>query len=127
MSSKHDLAAAPGMSAVFDTLGGFARDEDQPIELAAKQSAVAAFSRTGFKAAAVTAIGVRAGSAPALQEVLVRSVEVRFNRPYAVLACAATDQGPQAWRGVPVFSAWITEPQDTVVDDLGSPQPVTVR
>ena len=26
---------------------------------------------------------------------------------YAVLACAARDEGPEVWRGVPVVSAWV--------------------
>jgi Serpin (serine protease inhibitor) len=123
-SSDHDLKNAPGIRAVFDTLTGFSREEDQPVEFSAKQAAVASYTRAGFKAAAVTAIGMRAGSMPAFHEVLVRSIELGFNRPYAVLACAATDQGPPAWRGVPVFSAWITQPDETVIEAPGRPQPV---
>src|SRR4051812_44397556 len=88
-SSSHDLDRAPGMPAVFSALAALARPEDQPVELAAKQTAVASYGREGFKAVAVTAIGLRASGMPTLTEVLVRKVEVRFNRPYAVLATAA--------------------------------------
>jgi hypothetical protein len=123
-TSSHDLKDAPGVGLVFDALSGFARAEDLPVELSAMQTAVASFTRTGFKAAAVTAIGMVAGAVPSLHEVLVRRIEVRFNRPYAVLACAARDDGPPAWRGVPVFSAWVTEPQDTTTGESGLPQRV---
>jgi hypothetical protein len=126
-TSNHDLGNAPGVASVFDALTGFAREEDLPVDFSAKQTAVAAYTRTGFKAAAVTAIGMVAGSMPSFHEVLVRRVEVRYNRPYAVLACAARDEGPSAWRGVPVFSAWITEPRETAAEQPGQPQPVGGR
>ncbi|KWX21587.1 hypothetical protein AFM11_23915 [Mycolicibacterium wolinskyi] len=126
-TSNHDLADAPGVPMVFDTLTGFARREDLPVSFTAKQTAIASYSRTGFKAAAVTAMGLRAAGMPSFHEVLVRRIELRFNRPYAVLACAARDDGPTEWRGVPVFSAWVTEPQDIEPDDPGPPRPVPVR
>ena len=126
-TSNHDLANAPGVAPVFDALTGFAREEDLPVDFSAKQTAVASYTRTGFKAAAVTAIGMVAGSMPSFQEVLVRRIEVRFNRPYAVLACAARNEGPAAWRGVPVFSAWVTEPRETTIEPAGAPQPVAGR
>ena len=105
--SDHDLRNAPGMAECFATLSGFARPEDQPVSFEARQSAVASYTRTGFKAAAVTAVGMRAAGLPNFHDVLVRRVELRFDRPYAVLACAALHEGPEAWRGVPVFSAWV--------------------
>jgi len=107
--SDHDLRAAPGMAEVFETMSGFARPEDQPVSFEARQAAVAAYTRTGFKAAAVTAVGMRAAGMPDFHDVLVRRVELRFDRPYAVLACAALHDGPEAWRGVPVFSAWVAD------------------
>ena len=122
-SSSHDLDYAPGMPEVFSTLAGFARPEDQPALLAAKQTAVASYGREGFTAAAVTAIAMAPGSMPTVREVLVRCIDVRFNRPYAVLATAAKDQGPIAWRGVPLFSAWITKPDDTAVEAPHHPSP----
>ncbi|WP_135459625.1 hypothetical protein [Mycobacterium sp. DL99] len=126
-TSDHDLENAPGVAPVFGALRGFARPEDLPVEFSARQSVVAAYTREGFKAAAVTAIGMVAGSVPRFHEVLVRRIEIRFNRPFAVLACADRYDGPEAWRGVPVFSAWVTEPQDTVIDEVGPPRPVAVR
>ncbi|OBB29856.1 hypothetical protein A5792_03095 [Mycolicibacterium peregrinum] len=126
-TSDHDLKDAPGIAPAFDTLRGFARREDLPVEFTARQSAVASYTREGFKAAAVTAFDMVAGSVPQFHEVLVRRIEIRFNRPYAVLACANRSDGPAAWRGVPVFSAWVTEPQETVIEAVGPPQPVAVR
>lgn len=126
-TSDHDLKNAPGIAPVFDALTGFARPEDLPVEFSARQSAVASYTREGFKAAAVTAIGMVAGSMPQFREVLVRRIEVRFNRPFAVLACASRQDGPQFWRGVPVFSAWVTEPQDTVSEEAGPPRPAAAR
>jgi hypothetical protein len=49
--------------------------------------------------------------------------ELRFAHPYAVVALtvsAATEgsqdageaAGPSAWHGLPVFSAWVSEPED---------------
>ena len=55
-----------------------------------------------------------------------RRAEVRFAHPYSVVAAVA-DPGPhqanpevpvppEAWRGVPVFSAWVAQPSEP--DDL---------
>lgn len=125
-SSDHDLKDAPGVRPVVEALTGFLPPEDQPAQFTAKQAAVASFSKAGFKAAAVTAIGLVAGSMPSLQEALIKRIVLRFNRPYAVLACAARDRGPQSWRGVPVFSAWVTEPEDTAAELPGQVRPVPV-
>lgn len=126
-TGDHEIDNAPGVAPVFETITGFARAEDLPVELSARQSAVASYTREGFKAAAVTAIGMVAGSVPRLHEVLVRRIDVRFNRPFAVLACAGRYDGPEPWRGVPIFSAWVTEPQETVIEEAGPPRPAAVR
>lgn len=126
-TGDHDLDNAPGVAPVFETITGFARAEDLPVELSARQSAVASYTREGFKAAAVTAFGMAAGAAPRFHEVLVRQIDVRFNRPFAVLACAGRYDGPEPWRGVPIFSAWVTEPQETVIEEVSPPRPGVVR
>jgi hypothetical protein len=42
----------------------------------------------------------------------VRTAELRFGHPYAVVA-VATDWGTRGpWHGLPVFSAWVAQPQD---------------
>lgn len=103
-TSEHDLSA-PGLgfdaaARVLAELFGF------PDSFEAKQAATARFTRFGFEAAAVTAFGM-VTSSPA--ERTVRFAQLRFAHPYAVVA--VTDQrGP--WHGVPVFSAWVAEPED---------------
>jgi hypothetical protein len=49
---------------------------------------------------------------------LARDAELRFAHPYAVVAVAGQTSGtgnatkPGPWHGVPVFSAWVSEPDD---------------
>jgi hypothetical protein len=72
----------------------------------AAQAATARYHREGFEAAAVTAVAVRMSfRRPGRRRV----AELRFDRPYAVVA-TATGAGP--WAGLPVFSAWVAEPED---------------
>jgi hypothetical protein len=80
----------------------------------AVQSALARYTRTGFEAAAVSAVAIAASArrAPAARR---RVAELRFGQPYAVAAVAVDpgeDGRPGLWHGVPVFSAWVTEPED---------------
>lgn len=112
-SSTHDLTdPAYGFAAAAGVLG-----KGDPWE--ARQAAMARYSRTGFEAAAVTAVAVML-SARLPSKGRQRTAELRFGRPYAVVAVAADDlssrpPGPlpgAAWRGLPVFSAWVAEPQD---------------
>jgi hypothetical protein len=88
----------------------------------ARQAAMARYSRTGFEAAAVTAVAVRAAARiPARHRV----AELRFGHPYAVVAVATdpaagrpgTHSAVSPWHGVPVFSAWVSEPDDAADDD----------
>jgi hypothetical protein len=47
--------------------------------------------------------------------------ELRFGQPYAVAAVAVDLDGdgqPGRWHGIPVFSAWVADPQDAA-DDAG--------
>ncbi|MBG0567592.1 hypothetical protein [Actinoplanes aureus] len=103
-TSDHDLSAPElGFGAatrVLEQLVGFHCDFE------AKQAATARFGRYGFEAAAVTGFATLT-SMP--EERPVRFAELRFAHPYAVVA--VTDQ-PGPWHGVPVFSAWVTEPED---------------
>jgi Serpin (serine protease inhibitor) len=71
----------------------------------AKQSALARYTRTGFEAAAVTAMMV---ATAAVIEGRKRTATLRFGHPYAVVARAIGGE----WDGVPVFSAWVTEPEE---------------
>ncbi|BBH71817.1 hypothetical protein ACTI_85020 [Actinoplanes sp. OR16] len=92
----------------------------------ARQSAVARYGRYGFEAAAATGFAA-AESEPA--DGVVRTADLRFGHPYAVVAIA-TDiefragagpvRGP--WHGLPVFSGWVSRPDD-VPDDEAAPAP----
>ena len=53
-----------------------------------------------------------------------REAELRFGHPYAVVALTtdrAADGRPRpelsAWHGLPVFSAWVSEPEDASDDE----------
>ncbi len=102
-TSEHDLRApAFGFDDAAAVLGGIfgaARWD-------AAQAATARYHREGFEAAAVTAVAVRMSFRPPGRR---REAELRFDRPYAVVA-TATGAGP--WAGLPVFSAWVSEPAD---------------
>jgi hypothetical protein len=102
-TSEHDLRAPSfgfaAAAAVLEQLFGAAGWD-------ATQAATARYHREGFEAAAVTAVAVRMSFRPPGKR---REAELRFERPYAVVA-TATGAGP--WAGLPVFSAWVAEPED---------------
>ena len=115
--SHHDLGSDPalGFAAAARALAGA-----NPAE--ARQAAMARYHRTGFEAAAVTATAVRMsvvrGRGPR------RVAELRFGHPYAVVAVAtsqperpARQHGRSPWHGLPVFSAWVAEPEDAGPED----------
>ncbi|MET8262043.1 hypothetical protein [Micromonospora sp. NPDC005205] len=109
--NDHDLTApALGFPAAATTL---ATALALPMnEFEARQTAVARFDRYGFEAAAVTGM---AGITSMPPEGVARTAELRFGHPYAVVAVATDTRadgvtGP--WHGVPVFSAWVAEPED---------------
>jgi hypothetical protein len=111
--SDHDLSAP--------SLGfGYARSALVPASdpWQARQSAMARYSRTGFEAAAVSAVAVALSM---MRPSGTRRVaDLRFGHPYAVVAvtivrngvAGADSPGPRAWNGVPVFSAWVSSPSD---------------
>jgi hypothetical protein len=111
--STHDLSDARyGFAAAAAALG-----KGDPWK--ARQVAMARYGRTGFEAAAVSAMAVGL-SAVLPRQGRLRTAELRFGHPYAAVAVAADDRlasrsapaVPAAWRGLPVFSAWVAEPQD---------------
>jgi len=105
--STHELTAPEfGFAAAAGVLIALLPPGDYQFE--ARQSAVARYSRTGFEAAAVTAIGIRA-TAMLEPRGVRRTAILRFGHPYAVVAVA---QGGGPWHGVPVFSAWVTDPEE---------------
>ncbi|WP_022923536.1 hypothetical protein [Serinicoccus marinus] len=103
--SDHDLTTAPGFGAAAAALEAFVLPAERPADCEVRQSAVAAYTATGFEAAAVTGMAVRAAGMPQEQEVLVRRIHVRLDRPHAVVAVALHDGSP--WDRLPVFTAWV--------------------
>jgi hypothetical protein len=88
------------------------------LTYAAKQAAVARYTAVGFEAAAVTGLAI-AMSAPQLRPGYRREATLRFGRPFAVVAVASNDRGvppsdrmSSPWMGLPVFSAWVSEPAE---------------
>jgi serine protease inhibitor len=106
--SEHDLlanASVFGLEAVAAPgRGHFSRISDVPLRVdEARQSAVAIFSATGFEAAAVTAIGVRAVSMPVYR---ARGIAVSYNRPFGfVTVDRATD--------LVLFTGWVDTPESS--------------
>jgi hypothetical protein len=113
-SSKLDLT---------DPVLGFAAAKrglvPDPDPWEASQAAMARYSRTGFEAAAVTAFAsLAAARIPARH----RQAELRFGHPYAVVALVQDDRSP--WHGLPVFSAWITAPENAREDEAQPIRPL---
>jgi hypothetical protein len=80
----------------------------------ARQAAMARYTRTGFEAAAVTMFAAfESARLPARRRV----ADLRFGHPFAVVAVAV--DGPPEWQGLPVFSAWVADPEDAADDDSG--------
>ncbi|KDN82036.1 serpin family protein [Kitasatospora cheerisanensis] len=94
LSAEHDLLADAelfGLRAATDaTRGHFPGISSEPLAIgAAAQSATALFGPEGFRAAAVTALGVGAGAGlgpTRLPPYVVRRIEADFDRPFAFLA-----------------------------------------
>ena len=120
-TSNHDLAELGpelGFGAVGDIVRTLLRRDAADV---AVQSAVARFHREGFEAAAVTAYAAaRVGIPPQQRPGILRTVRLQFGHPYAVVAVASAGDarevaGPtqaNPWNGIPVFSAWVAEPED---------------
>lgn len=124
--SVHDLTRAPDLG--FPTAAGVLAELIGPGPFAARQAAVARYSRVGFEAAAVTGLAV-AMAYRVPHQGWRREATLRFAHPYAVVA-VTTDQrvdpatgSPRrgAWHGVPVFSAWVVDPDN--VDVAGDSAP----
>jgi hypothetical protein len=123
VQAKLDLTRSPAFAtdAALETLRQLVglRPDDQ---CDAVQTAVASFTRYGFEAAAVTALGVRTAALRRPSgRVTERRAVLRFDHPYAALAIAGrvTATGARGltlategatFPGLPLFSAWVAEP-----------------
>jgi len=125
-SSSHNLKhPSLGFAAAKNSIA------PSPDPWQARQSAMARYSRTGFEAAAATAIGIELAMRPSGRR---REAELRFAHPYAAVAIATDPEGDGQggddcashgpWHGLPVFSAWVSEPEDATDDgaSAGAPQ-----
>ena len=111
-TSEHDLMAQPALGLVA---AGHALQELAGLTepAGAAQSAVARYDRRGFEAAAVTVLGVPMSGRVAEPPGAYRTATLRFGHPYAVVATAQGSAPDDLWDGLPVFAAWITEPEDS--------------
>lgn len=122
--ATNDLGRAElGFPAAAAWLAQLTRSEPR-YEYEAKQSVIARYNRRGFEAAAVSAMGLAAGSAmPARERGRLRRATLRFGHPFAVVAVtrAWTDwvrdrsgrtRSSPLWYGLPVYSAWVTVPSE---------------
>lgn len=114
-----NLTAAPGTGFAEIVRAVLARLPPDPRGdvVDAKQVARARFDTNGFSAAALTILSAAgmAGPAPP-RRTIERTVEIRFDRPFAVVATTNTDNfsrpGGVLLRGLPSFGAWVTEPME---------------
>lgn len=100
--SEHDLLQSAlgfpaAAQALIELIG--------PSTVEARQKALARYTRTGFEAAAVTGMAL---TSALVAEGRQRHATLRFGHPYAVVARATGGE----WDGVPVFSAWVTTPDE---------------
>ncbi|TQL67677.1 hypothetical protein FB381_1559 [Nocardioides albertanoniae] len=101
--SDHDLANAPGVAQIAAGVESAVVGDVDETETVCVQKAVASYDREGFEAAAVTAMMTRAAAAVP-QERTVREIDLRFDRPHAVVAVARGG----AWEGIPLFHSWVS-------------------
>ncbi|NJP34480.1 hypothetical protein [Micromonospora thermarum] len=117
--SHHGLTApALGFPAAAEAFRGLLARPDLDVEAA--QAAAARYGRYGFEAAAVTGFAMAVALPP---EQVRRTAELRFGHPYAVVAVATDERSgrPGPWHGLPVFSAWVAEPEDLPEADAADP------
>lgn len=105
--SEHALLGIPELGLGDAAAGLIALLPPGEWDADAKQVALARYTRTGFEAAAVTGMAM-AVSFVASPEVTVRTAQIEFTHPYAVVAVARdSGRSRSPWAGLPVFSAWV--------------------
>lgn len=113
--STHELIGLDGFPEAAVGLVRLLPDDPRGRGVQARQVALARYTRTGFEAAAVSAMGMRAAAMIGPRESRVRTARVEYMHPYAVVAVAVADPS-SPWSGLPLFSAWIAE-----ADEADSP------
>ncbi len=106
--NRDKFGFASGAGILSRILGG---DHDA----SAAQVAVAEYTQHGFKAAAVTSFMFAASAmAPPSMQAPLRTLHARFDRPFASIAVAIS-RGP--WSMLPVFTAWVETPMESVAKE----------
>ncbi|NYV78694.1 serpin family protein, partial [Streptomyces sp. UH6] len=108
VEAHHDLTRHRelfGLTTLLDTgQGHLPGVAERPLALgAAAQSATATFTGQGFRAAAVTAVGMVGGCAPDRPRYRVTEIEARFDRPFGFLAVHRRS-------GLVLAAGWVAEP-----------------
>lgn len=98
--NTYEIGEAPTLA--FDDVAQ--RFNDFDMQMNAVQVAVAEYNRTGFEAAALTAMMI--GARSCLPKMTMRkAVTLNFNHPYAVIAVVREG----TWKNLPVFDGWVSE------------------
>ena len=94
-------------------------------EAAAAQKAFAQYGKAGFRAAAVTAFAgaMRITGIPKSYEARERTAILRFNRPFGALALVQDDRESPRWDGLPVFEAWVHDPEEAKDEPAEAQEP----
>ena len=108
VDASHDLLASAelfGLAAARDTSNGhFPGISPSPLAVGqARQDVTARFTHEGFVAAAVTAVGMVAGSAPPRDVFTVRRITVRLDRPFGFAAVHRPS-------GLVLVAGWVAAP-----------------
>jgi len=118
-----NLLAAPvtGVAAAARSLVARLPLVPEGYKVKASQVLRTEFDLHGFRAAAVTVMDIELTGAPPPEKHrgLWRNLELRFARPFVAVAVVADDGGGPAWTGMPLFSAWITEPSEPTRSVVG--------
>lgn len=111
--TRSDLFGAPS---VLSALLGLLSPNQEAVAMAATQTAVASYTRSGFQAAAITAFVAFSGiSRPAQRRGVERVADLRFDHPHSAIALAGSADSflghaaPSPWFGLPLFTAWIDQ------------------
>lgn len=95
-----ELPEVSGIPEVAAALAGMGSD----FKYECAQSASASYSKTGFKAAAVTGMTIALTGMPEFTTIRVSQIDLTFDRAHAVVAVARGGH----WDRVPLFHAWVT-------------------
>lgn len=113
-----------GIEPTLDVLLGLIGPSPLGDKSDAVQSAIASYTPTGFEAAAMSILSLRArGMRPPTEKGLQRRARLIFDHPYAAIALAGTTSDFRRARAghtetfcLPLFSAWVAEPRNPDVE-----------